>query len=306
MEKKKNDVTFGITLGPLPPWQTILEQAKLVEGLGFDKLWLPDHFVAPAQPEAPWYECWTVLSALAPLIDRIMLGTLVASMTLRNPAMLARMALTLDQITGGRFELGVGAAGSVACHSMTGTPNWDRRERTDRYSEFVEVLNDMLTNDVTSYRGQYYQIEGAVLRPGPVAKPGLVLNVAAHGPKALRLAAYYGDAWNSYQPGKDLPPQQCSSVTRQRCEQLSEYATEAGRDPDKIGRTFLFGWTSDGLFRSMEAFYDTIGRYQEAGINDFCFVYAPGMNFWQENAITTRETLQQIAMEAIPRLRQVA
>jgi alkanesulfonate monooxygenase SsuD/methylene tetrahydromethanopterin reductase-like flavin-dependent oxidoreductase (luciferase family) len=306
MKVKNTDVTFGISLGPLPPWQTMVEQAKLVEALGFDKLWLPDHFVAPTHPEAPWYECWTALSALAPLSHKIMLGTLVASMTLRNPALLARMAMTLDQITDGRFELGVGAAGSAACHSMTGTPNWQRRERTDRYREFVEILNQMLTNEVTTYHGQYHHIEGAIMRPRPVAKPRPTLNVAAHGPRALRLVGKYGDAWNSYNPGKDLTPEQSSSVIRQRGEQISDYAAEAGRDPDQIGRTFLFGWTSDKLFHSMEAFHNTIERYREAGIHDFCFVYAPGLDFWKEKAITTSEMLQQIALEAIPRLRQVA
>ena len=84
---------------------------------------------------------------------------------------------------------------------------------------------------------------------------------------------------------------------------LCEYAFQAGRDPDKIGRTFLFGWTSDGLFRSLEAFYDTIGRYREAGIRDFAFIHAFGVEGWKDNAITNADLLTRIALEAIPRIR---
>ncbi len=295
--------TFGISLGPVPPWKRVVEQARLVESLGFDKLWVPDHFVNPGDKDMEWFECWSVLTALATQTDKITLGMLVASMTLRNPALLARMALTLDHISGGRLELGVGAGGAKNCHKMTGVPNWDPRERSERYKEFVEILDYMLKAEVTTYPGKYYNIQEAILRPRPIASPRPVLNVAAHGPKALRLAARYGDAWNCFYPGKDLTPQQNSEIIRQHYKKFCEDAVQAGRDPGSLGRTFIFGWTSDNLFRSMDAFYDAIGRYSEAGINDFCFLYAPGIDIWKDQAITTVDLLQKIALEAIPALR---
>jgi alkanesulfonate monooxygenase SsuD/methylene tetrahydromethanopterin reductase-like flavin-dependent oxidoreductase (luciferase family) len=301
---KNGEITFGIMLGPVPPWGRMIEQAKLVESLGFDKLWLPDHFVNPENKDMDWFECWTVLSALAGCTERITLGTIVSSMTLRNPALLARTAMTVDHISGGRLELGIGAGGVVNCHQMTGVPRWEPRERSERYKEFVEIIDQMLTNEVTTYPGKYYNIQEALMRPKPVSQPRPVFNVAAHGPKALRLAARYGDAWNSYNPGRDLTPQQNSDITHQRCERMSAYAAEAGRDPTQIGRTFCFGWTSDGLFRSMEAFYDTIGRYHQAGINDFCFVYALGIDSWKDQTITTYDLLQEIALQAIPALKE--
>jgi alkanesulfonate monooxygenase SsuD/methylene tetrahydromethanopterin reductase-like flavin-dependent oxidoreductase (luciferase family) len=301
--QKADELTFGIMLGPTPPWQRMVEHANLVESLGFDKLWLPDHFVNPEDKDMDWFECWTSLSALAACTDQITIGTIVSSMTLRNPALLARMALTVDHISNGRLELGVGAAGAPNCHKMTGVPRWEPRERSERYKEFVEILDHMLTNEVTTYAGNYYNIQEALMRPAPISTPRPVFNVAAHGPKAIRLAARYGDAWNSYNPGRDLTPQQNSDITRQRCQRLCEFAVEAGRDPAQIGRTFCFGWTSDGLFRSMEAFYDAIGRYREAGIHDFCFIYALGIDSWKDQTITTYELLQKIALEAIPALR---
>jgi alkanesulfonate monooxygenase SsuD/methylene tetrahydromethanopterin reductase-like flavin-dependent oxidoreductase (luciferase family) len=298
--------TFGIMLGPVPPWSRLTEQAQLVESLGFDKLWVPDHFVNPEDKEMAWFDCWTALSGLAPQTASITIGTIVASMTLRNPAILARMALTLDHISGGRVELGVGAAGAPNCHKMTGTPNWLPRERSERYREFVEILDHMLQHEVTTYEGKYYNIQDALLRPKFISRPRPVFNVAAHGPKALRLAAQYGDAWNSYNPGRDLTPKQSSDITRQRCQRLCELAIEAGRDPSQLGRTFYFGWTSDGLFRSMDAFYDAIGRYSEAEINDFCFIYAYEIDSWKEQTITTEDLLRRIALEALPKLRSEA
>jgi alkanesulfonate monooxygenase SsuD/methylene tetrahydromethanopterin reductase-like flavin-dependent oxidoreductase (luciferase family) len=301
--KKDKKLTFGILLGPLPPWKQIVEWARLVESLGFDKLWLPDHFVNPDEKDMDWLDCWSVLTALATQTNKITLGTLVSSMTLRNPAILARMALSADHISAGRFELGVGAAGTKKCHEMTGVPRWEPRERSERYKEFVEILYHMINNEITSYQGKYYNIQEALMHPKFISKPHPVFNVAAHGPKALRLAAKYGDAWNNLGPMKDMTPKQCSDHTRQCYKMLCEFASEFGRDPAQFGRTFLFGWTSDSPFHSIEAFYDTIGRYSEAGINDFCFIYSPGIDLWKDQSINSEDLLHKIALDAIPCIR---
>jgi alkanesulfonate monooxygenase SsuD/methylene tetrahydromethanopterin reductase-like flavin-dependent oxidoreductase (luciferase family) len=189
---------------------------------------------------------------------------------------------------------------------MTGIPIWEPRERSERYKEFVEILDRMLQDEVTTYQGEYYNIQEALMRPKFISKPRPVFSVAAHGPKALRLAARYGDAWNSYNPGMDLTPKQSSDIIRHRYESFCELAIEAGRDPAQIGRTFCFGWTSDGLFRSMDAFYDAIRRYAEAGIRDFCFIYAYGIDSWKEQTITTEALLHRIALDAIPTLKNMA
>ncbi len=308
IDPKDGKLTFGIMLVPTPPWTRVVQHAREVEALGFDKIWLPDHFVYPEDKpkDMDWFECWTLLSALAVETDNIVIGTLVSSMTLRNPALLARMAMTVDHVSRGRLELGVGAGGASTCHRMTGVPEWDRRERSERYAEFVEILDHMLMHEFTTYEGRYYNIAGAQMRPKAISSPRPVLNVAAHGEKSLRLAAKFGDAWNSLRAGTGLTPRQTSDIVRQRFEMFCEFAIEAGRDPTQLGRTFCFGWTSDGLFRSMEAFYDTMGRYLEAGINDFCFIYAHGLDDWKGRAITSEDLLRRIAVEAIPALRMKA
>ncbi len=306
IEGCRPELTFGIMLGPLPPWENIVGWAKLVESLGFDKLWLPDHYVNPDDKDMDWCDCWCILSALATQTEKIKLGTLVSSMTLRNPAVLAHMALALDQISGGRFELGVGAAGTRKCHEMTGVPRWEPKERSERYCEFVEILHSMLNNEVTTYPGKYYNIEGAVMHPGFFAQPHPIFSIAAHGPKALRLAATYGDAWNTLGPLKDLTPKQSSDEVHQSYRMLREFASTAGRDPDNFERTLLFGWTCERPCASLDAFYDVIGRYAEAGINDFCFIYTPDIYLWKDQSITNEDFLRRIAGEAIPAIRSNA
>src|SRR4030066_2399226 len=102
MDKKGDKkLTFGISLGPVPPWERVVEWARLVESLGFDKLWLPDHFVNPSVKDMDWFEFWRLLAALATQTDKITLGMLVASMTLRTPALLARVAITVENISAG-------------------------------------------------------------------------------------------------------------------------------------------------------------------------------------------------------------
>jgi hypothetical protein len=186
---------------------------------------------------------------------------------------------------------------------MTGVPRWEPRERSERYKEFVEILYHMLNNEVTTYQGKYYNVQEALMRPKFITKPHPVFNIAAHGPRALQLAAKYGDAWNCLGPMKEMTAKQCSDFTHQSYEMLCEFASQAGRDPAHFRRTFLFGWTSDGPFRSMEAFYDTIGRYAEAGINDFCFIYCPGIDLWMDQSIISEDLLYKIALEAIPKIK---
>lgn len=303
-ENNNHKLTFGIMLGPFPPWEKIVGWAKLVEKLGFDKLWLPDHFVNPDDKEMAWFDCWCTLSALATQTEKITIGTLVSSMTLRSPAVLAHMVLAIDHISGGRFEFGVGAAGTRQCHDMTGVPRWEPKERSERYKEFVDILHLMLNNEVTNYQGKYYNIQGAVMHPPFISQPHPKFSVAAHGPKALRLAATYGDAWNTLGPLSDMTPEQSCQEIHRSYQQLREYASQAGRDPDKFDRTILFGWTCERPFSSMQAFYDTIGRYAEAGINDFSFIYAPGIELWKDQAIDNEDLLRRIALEAIPAIRK--
>lgn len=150
-----------------------------------------DHFVNPFFPSEPFLDGCTLLSALATHTRRIRLGTIVTNISLHNPAVLAKQALTVDHVSGGRLELGIGAGGAETNHTMTGTPDWNPRERAARLREVVEILDQMLQNEVTAFQGNYYQVESAQMHPAPIQRPRPPLTIAALGPTSLKIAARY-------------------------------------------------------------------------------------------------------------------
>jgi alkanesulfonate monooxygenase SsuD/methylene tetrahydromethanopterin reductase-like flavin-dependent oxidoreductase (luciferase family) len=272
------------------------EAALRIEALGYDSLWLADHFVSPYSATADWFECWSLLGALAACTERLRLGTGVTHVVYRNPAILARAALTVDHVSQGRldFGIGVGSSGDYN-YAMIGTSPQSKRERVERYREAVKLIDQLLRNDLTTFEGEYYQAHGAPVNPRPIQQPRPPFNLAAHYPRSLRIAAEYGDAWNSYYPGDDLTPEQSSQATRERGERLEEYALQAGRDPARIRRTFFAGYSSDHPFASIEAFRDFIGRYREAGIDEFVLGYAPGIAELRGDWMTTPDDLEYYA-----------
>ena len=214
----------------------------------------------------------------------------------RNPAILARAALTVDHISNGRLDFGMGVgAGGDYNYAMTGTAPMSTRQRVDRYREAVILIDRLLRQPLSNYQGEYFQVTEAPMNPRPVQQPRPPFNLAAHYPRSLRIAAQFGQAWNSFYPGDDLTPKQSSEVTRQRGEQLDEYARQAGRDPAEIRRTFFVGYSSDHPFASQEAFIDFVGRYREAGIDEFVLGYAPGIEELQNDWMVTPAELELYA-----------
>ena len=274
-----------------------------------DSVWVADHFVNPFFPSEPFLEGWTLLSALATHTRRIRLGTMVTNISLHNPAVLAKQALTVDHVSGGRLELGVGAGGAPADHTMTGIPDWDPPERAARLREAVEIVDRMLRDEVTTYRGRYYQVEGAEMHPAPIQKPRPPLTVAALGLKTLRIAAEQADSWNSLvDPG--LSVQQALETTRQRNEMLDEYCTQIGRDPGEISRSLLaWPFMPETPFDSDDAFHDFVGRYREVGIDEFIFYWLreEALEYGYDRSMVERSadraTLERLAGEVIPALR---
>lgn len=262
---------FGVMTLQNTPWTTLLERWRLLDELGFDSVWVADHFVMTTRPRDPWLEGWTLLAALASHTKKIRTGTMVTNMALHNPAVLAKQALTVDHISNGRLELGIGAGGAPTGHTMTGIPSWDPPERAARLREFVEIVDRMLRNEVTTYRGRYYQVENAEMHPAPIQRPRPPLTLAAWGPTTLRIAARYADSWNTLaRPG--ISAQQALETTRERNRMLDEYCTQVGRDPDEICRSLL-AWPlmPEAPFDSDDSLQDFIGRYREVGIDEFVF-----------------------------------
>lgn len=300
---------FGIMVLQNLQYSEMVEHCQHLESLGIDSIWIADHFVDPYVPAGYWFEALTLLAALATETKCIRLGTLVASITLRNPALLARQAMTIDHISNGRLELGIGAGRAPLDHSMTGIPTWEIPERARRFRECVEIIDQMLRNPTTAYNGQHYQIKDAAMNPMPIQQPRPPLTLAAHGSATLKVTAALADSWNSF--GKfGASTKEASALTRERNQMLDEYCAAHGRDPQTLRRSFLSGMTTDKPFASVQAFHDFVGHYQEAGIDEFLFYWLPdsGHPVMPEKglngvAITNRDVLDRIATETIPAIK---
>ena len=145
---------------------------KHAEDVGFDMATTGDHFVDWTEPSRPWLEAWTALTAVACATSRMRLAHYVNQIPLRNPAMLARQALTVDHISNGRIEVGLGIGLVIdPAYDMIGVPNWTAKERVERFPDYVEVVKRLLDNETASYEGEYYSATGAVMNPRPVQTP---------------------------------------------------------------------------------------------------------------------------------------
>ena len=181
---------FGVLVLPTSDWSEILRCSKHVEDLDFDLVTTADHFVDWTDPQRLWHEGWSILAALAMATDRIRLATYVTQFPLRHPAMLARQALTIDHVSGGRLEIGLGTGINIdPSYDMMGIPNWDGKERVPRFKEYVEVIDGLLSKEVSSFSGEYFTINEAVVRPRPVQQPRPPIVIAALGPVMVRFAA---------------------------------------------------------------------------------------------------------------------
>ncbi len=290
--------------GPLPnaSWKEMIKRFKHVEELGFDITGTGDHFVNWSNPNDPWFELWTLLAAVAAETTNIRLATLVTQIPFRNPALLARQALTVDHISNGRLELGLGTGFRIdpAC-DMMGIPNWSNKERVARFKEYVEIVDQMLSNEVTTYKGRYYNVEGAVMKPRSIQKPRPPITIAAWRIIMMKYAARYADTWNSISQANTLEEQ--LDETRKRNQLVDKYCSDIGRDPSSLRRSYLMfdtkARTSGGLinyYESEEIFVDMVQKFIGVGITEFGLYYP-----YREEQLPMFE---RIATEAIPQLRE--
>lgn len=193
---------IGIVLLPQDRWAQARERWQAVERWGFDHAWTYDHLAWRSLADEPWFATVPLLAAAAAVTERIRLGTWVASPNFRHPVPFAKDVMGLDDVSGGRLLLGLGAGGAGYDAGVLG-PAPTPRERADRFSEFVDVLDALLTQPVTDHAGTWYEAHGARMIPGCVQRPRVPFVVAANGPRALALAARHGQGWATYGPAVD-------------------------------------------------------------------------------------------------------
>jgi alkanesulfonate monooxygenase SsuD/methylene tetrahydromethanopterin reductase-like flavin-dependent oxidoreductase (luciferase family) len=188
---------FGLFLPQLRlSFDALVERARAAEAAGFDSIWFIDHLAAPALPEADCLEGFTVATAVAAKTSRIRVGHLVLCGAFRHPALLAKMAATLDVISGGRFELGIGwgsVPGELAAFGFGSEP---ASERAERLAETIEVMRALWSGERVVHRGRFFQLDGAIAKPRPLQDP-LPIHIGGAGAKlTLPLAAKVGSWWN--------------------------------------------------------------------------------------------------------------
>src|SRR5689334_23280840 len=185
------ELRFGICTDQNLPFATLVERWQYFESVGFDSLWDCDHFNQPSSPDGPYFEGWTLLAALAARTERIRIGVLVSSNTFRHPALLAQQAVTLDHVSNGRLDVGLGAGWFVLEHERFGIDFPPPAERVRRFREAVQIVDSLLRDEATSFEGRYYRLRDASVRPRPVQRPRPPLTLGAHRTRMLRICAEY-------------------------------------------------------------------------------------------------------------------
>jgi F420-dependent oxidoreductase-like protein len=210
-------------------WEDVLELARHVESTGWDGFYFCDHFMPNGRDlDVPWAEVFTTLGGIAASVPRIRFGTLVCGNTYRHPAVLAKMAATLDRISGGRFVLGLGAGWQENEHIAYGIPFYTLGERLARLEEACQVVKALFGEKRASFKGRFYQLEDAALEPKPVQQP-LPLLIGGGGEKVtLRIAARWADEWNVW--GNVATLQHKMAI-------LDRHCASVGRDPRAIRRS---------------------------------------------------------------------
>jgi alkanesulfonate monooxygenase SsuD/methylene tetrahydromethanopterin reductase-like flavin-dependent oxidoreductase (luciferase family) len=292
---------FGISTLQQVPWPTLVQRWREAEALGFDSAWVPDHLIHPRQPAQPWLEAWTLLAALATQTTRIRLGTMVTNVLFRSPVLLAKEAITVDQISGGRLELALGSGNAAASCEAAGIDPGGVVERKQRFAEAVELVDRLLRGEETTYQGRHYQVSDAVMRPTPVQQPRPRLTISGRSPASLRLAAQYADAWDMFVWPFGVPAQTALEQARAASEQLDDYAAARGRDPRQIAHSVVAGVALDPLWASLDAFHDFIGRYRDIGFSEFIFL-SPPEEFSPPGTVQPG-LFERVAREELPRLR---
>jgi F420-dependent oxidoreductase-like protein len=230
---------------------------RIADEAGFDHVWVFDHLasIGDGGPDRPIFEGWALQAAMAEATKRARIGCLVTGNTYRHPVLLAKQAVTVDHLSGGRLEFGIGAAWAEIEHSMYGIEGLDHR--VGRLSESLQIIKSLWTEGRTDFAGRYYHLNDAIANPKPVQKPYPPIWIGASGDTTLRLVARHADVWNASGGGD-------SGKMRETIAKLEDACGAIGRDVSEIRRSLQFGW--DGVDRA--SLLDESARYLELGFTE--------------------------------------
>jgi F420-dependent oxidoreductase-like protein len=229
---------------------------RLADESGIDHVWDFDHLasIGAGGPDRPVYEGWALQAAMAEATKRVRIGCMVTGNTYRNPALLAKLAVTVDHLSGGRLEFGIGAAWAAIEHSMYGFEGLDHR--VGRLSESLQIIKSLWTEERTNFDGRYYKMTDAIANPKPIQKPHPPIWIGASGPSTIRLVARHADVWNI---GGGEPDRVSELI-----QILEEACTAIGRESSEIRRSIQLRWDGGDAPKLVEQ----CARYHELGITE--------------------------------------
>ncbi len=229
---------------------------KIADEAGFDHLWDFDHLatIGPNGPDGPIYEGWALQAAMAEATKRVRIGCMVTANTYRHPIVLAKLAVTVDHLSEGRLEFGIGAGWAEIEHQMYGIEGLDHR--VGRLSESLQIIKSLFTQERTNFDGRYYKYMDAIANPKPIQKPHPPIWIGASGESTLRLVARHADVWNI--SGGD------AAAVKEVSRKFEEACAAVGRDPSQIRRSIQFQW--DGQDRGQVL--EQSGTFFELGVTE--------------------------------------
>ena len=309
----------GVDIGVIVPqvrlgYDELLHKARRVEALGLHSFWIYDHLYAPMLPAHPAFEGWTLATALLANTSRLRVGHLVLCNNFRHPALLAKMATTLDVISNGRLELGIGSGSYEAEHAEAGLPWGSFAERTGRLAEALEVITAMFSGEPTTYVGDHYQVRDLPNLPPPTQSPRPPLHIGGAGERyTLPLVARHADVWNvptytlgEFEAKRDALARACDAIGRDRStirialEAVLVVAPDDAAVADAREQTLRrypgpgWGVVEGGFVGTPTAIVDRMQMYADMGVSLFTF-------FLHDRA--TDATLDLLAAEVAPAVR---
>lgn len=295
-------------------WEALRSTVEACDRLGIDSVWFMDHFYPPMQPQVPSFEAWTTAAALAPLTERVRFGHLVLCNSFRHPALLAKMAITLDHASRGRFALGIGSGSYAPELSEFGLPFASERERAARLDEALAVIRLLFREPSASFAGRYYELHAAPSLPRPLQDPHPPIHVGGAGERrTLPLVARHADVWNCPTYALAELPRKlavlraaCAAIDRDpatlRVTEEAVLALVARRDQVDAARALAerrfagpgWGFAAGGYCGTPDHVAARIRERARLGVDGFIF-------FLHDRG--QPETLRLLATEVIPRLR---
>lgn len=297
MSENTHPIRFGLQTGQQNiEWSQMLDLWQRADDWGYDSLWNFDHFFPIfTPPEGPCLEGWTTLAALAQATRRARIGQLVNGNTYRNPCLTAKMAATVDHISGGRFNLGIGAGWFEHEHRALGIDFKTVRARLEALEESCQILRSMFTEKTTTFRGKHYTVTEAFGEPKPLQKPYPPIMIGGSGEKILlRLVARFADMWNVSASAERM--QHLIGVIERHCQAV-------GRDPAQIEKTVMMplcyraakpredfvlslmasmrqstteAVRKDIMIGDKDECLETVARFRDVGVTHFIFMtFAP-------------------------------